>query len=101
MLKLQEFTETEKAEFPQILKKAHQVCLEDFQDQIEVAFFSTHSPNLNWIEQFWRYLRGQMTRNHFHVSLPQQCEQITAWLEHLSFEQFIQTLGGINKFAIS
>lgn len=81
--------------------KATQAYLEEFQDRIELVFLPTYSPNLNWIERLWKYLRGQMTRNHFYVSLPQQCEQIMAWLEHLPFEQVIQTLGGINKFANS
>jgi len=81
--------------------RATQAYLKDFQDRIELVFFPTYSPNLNWIERLWRYLRGQTTRNHVYVSLPQQCEQIIAWLEHLSFEQVIQTLGGMNKFATS
>lgn len=81
--------------------KATQAYLKDFQDRIEVVFFPTYSPNLNWIERLWKYLRGQMTRNHVYANLSQQGEHIMAWLERLPFEQVIQTLGGVNKFANS
>ena len=73
--------------------------LEDFQDSIELVFFPTYSPNLNWIEHLWRYLREQLTRNRVYDSLAQQCQHIVAWLDTLPFEQVIHTLGGINKFA--
>ena len=76
-----------------------QAYLQDFQDSIEVVFFPTYSPNLNWSEHLWRYLREQMTRNRGYDTLAQQCQHIVAWLNTLPFEQLIHTLGGMKKFA--
>ena len=43
--------------------KTTQAYLQDFHDRIEVVFFPTYSPNLNWSERLWKYLREQRTRN--------------------------------------
>jgi transposase len=71
--------------------------LKDNQAWLEVVYFPTYSPNLNGMEHLWRYLRKQMTRNTRYTSLAAECIAICAWLEALSFEQIIQTLGTIKK----
>ena len=53
-----------------------------------------YSPHLNLIERLWRYMRDQMTRNHFYGSFPELCEALVGWLTRLPLERF-QSLMGI------
>lgn len=71
--------------------------LKDKQQEVELVYFPTYSPNLNGMEHLWRYLRKNMTRNTTYESLPVECLAICAWLENLSFDRMIQTLGTVKK----
>ena len=60
---------------------------------IEPVFLPTYSPHLNLIERLWHFMRGQMTRNQFYVSLKEQCRVIADWFESLPFSRFCSLLG--------
>ena len=66
-----------------------------YQDRLTTVPLPTYSPHLNLIERLWRFMRGQMTRNHFYDSLQQLCEALPRWLESLPSERF-QSLMGIH-----
>lgn len=61
--------------------------------RLELVFLPTYSPNLNLIERLWRFMRGQMTRNHFYPSLDNMAEAIVNWLEKLPFSRFCSLMG--------
>ena len=66
----------------------------EHQHRLTTVPLPTYSPHLNLIERLWRFMRGQMTRNHFYESLQELCEALTCWLECLPPERF-QSLMGI------
>ncbi len=63
------------------------------QARLELVYLPTYSPHLNLIERLWRFLRGQMTRNHFYDSLIALVEATIAWLEQLPLAQFCSLMG--------
>jgi transposase len=74
-----------------------QLYLKDKQDDLELVYFPTYSPNLNGMEHLWRYLRKDMTRNTLYENLPTQCLALCGWLEDLPYHRIIQTLGTVKK----
>lgn len=76
---------------------ATKLFLSDKQDVLEVVYFPTYSPNLNGMEHVWAFMRGQVTRDVVYETLDAECKAVIAWLENLSFEQMIQTLGVLKK----
>ena len=65
----------------------------EHQDRLTVVSLPTYSPHLNLIERLWRFMRGQMTRNHFYDSLQELCEALVRWLDRLPFERFQSLVG--------
>lgn len=60
----------------------------DHQTRLELVYLPTYSPHLNLIERLWRYLRGQLTRNQFFVSLSALAQAAVDWLHNVPFAQF-------------
>lgn len=71
--------------------------LKDIKDCLEVVYFPTYSPNLNGIENLWRFLRKQLTRDTRYESLAAECLAICNWLKTLPLERIVQTLGRMKK----
>lgn len=66
------------------------------QDRLEPVFLPSYSPNLNLIERLWRFMRSQVTRNHFYDCLTTLAETVVNWLEKLPFARF-SSLMGLNE----
>lgn len=62
-------------------------------DSLELVFLPTYSPHLNVIEILWRFMRGQVTRNHFYESLTAEAEAVVNWLRKLPFSRFCSLMG--------
>ena len=62
-------------------------------DCLELVFLPTYSPHLNLIERLWRFMRGQVTRNHFYESLTAEAEAVVNWLSKLPFSRFCSLMG--------
>jgi transposase len=67
--------------------------LTQHQDRLKLVFQPTYSPHLNLIERLWRFMRGQMTRNHFYENLKELAEAIVEWLEKLPLAKFCSLMG--------
>lgn len=63
------------------------------QNRLELVFLPTYSPHLNLIEILWRFMRGQVTRNHFFESLVAEAEAVVNWLNKLPFDRFCSLMG--------
>ena len=63
------------------------------QGRLELVFLPTYSPHLNLIEILWRFMRGQVTRNHFFESLTTETEAVVNWLNKLPFSRFCSLMG--------
>lgn len=63
------------------------------QDCLELVYLPTYSPHLNLIEILWRFMRGQVTRNHFYESLSAEAKAIVNWLSKLPFSRFCSLMG--------
>lgn len=61
--------------------------------RLELVFLPTYSPHLNLIERLWRFMRSQVTRNHFADSLTTLAEAVVRWLENLPFARFCSLMG--------
>ena len=66
---------------------------EENKNHLEFVFLPTYSPHLNSIEILWRFMRAQVTRNHFFESLTAQAEAIVNWLSKLPFSRFCSLMG--------
>jgi len=53
----------------------------------------TYSPHLNLIEHLWHYMRDNITRSVFYITLENLCEALVDWLRKLPFERFWSLLG--------
>lgn len=71
--------------------------LKEMHDSLELVYLPTYSPNLNGIERLWAYLRKQLTRDVVYDDLDSECKVIISWLDSLSDNRIIQTLGVVNK----
>jgi hypothetical protein len=71
--------------------------LDDFllehQDRFCLVPLPTHSPHLNLIERLWHYMRDNITRSRFYITLENLCETLVNWLKELPFERFWSLLG--------
>jgi hypothetical protein len=71
--------------------------LDDFllehKDRFCLVPLPTYSPHLNLIERLWHYMRDNVTRSHFYVSLEKLCESLISWLREIPFERFHSLLG--------
>jgi hypothetical protein len=71
--------------------------LDDFllehRDRFCLVPLPTHSPHLNLIERLWHYMRDNITRSTFYVTLEKLCETLVDWLKELPFERFWSLLG--------
>lgn len=71
--------------------------LDDFllehQDRFCLVPLPTHSPNLNLIERLWDYMRDNITRSTFYITLEKLCEALVDWLKEIPFERFWSLLG--------
>ena len=65
----------------------------DNQDRLCLVPLPTHSPHLNLIERLWKYMRDNITRNHFYLTFKELCEALVDWLQTLSFERFWSLMG--------
>lgn len=61
--------------------------------RLELVYLPTYSPHLNLIERLWRYMRSQLTRNHFFASLPALAQAAADWLNNVPFAQFCSLMG--------
>jgi transposase len=61
--------------------------------RLELVYLPTYSPHLNLIERLWRYMRSQLTRNHFYTGLPALAQAAVDWLDTLPFTQFCSLMG--------
>ena len=66
----------------------------EHQDRLATVPLPTYSPHLNLIERLWRYMRDQITRNHFYASFQELSESLGGGMERVPFERF-QSLMGI------
>ena len=64
-----------------------------YQHRLEPVFLPSYSPNLNLIERLWRFMRGQLTRNHFYDSLITLAETVVNWFNKLPFSRFCSLMG--------
>lgn len=53
----------------------------------------TYSPHLNLIERLWHYMRDNITRSTFYITLEKLCEALVDWLKEIPFERFQSLLG--------
>ncbi|MFC1714822.1 IS630 family transposase, partial [Candidatus Poribacteria bacterium] len=67
-----------------LLDNANRLCL---------VPMPTYSPNLNLIERLWKYMRDNITRNHFYSSFKELSEALVDWLKTLPFERFMSLIG--------
>lgn len=72
-----------------LLENANRLCL---------VPMPTYSPNLNFIERPWKYMRDNITRNHFYLSFKELCEALVDWLHEIPFERFMSLMGGTIDF---
>ncbi len=63
------------------------------QHRLEPVFLPSYSPNLNLIERLWRFMQGQVTRNHFYDSLTALTEIVVNWFDRLPFSRFCSLMG--------
>lgn len=61
--------------------------------RLEMVFLPTYSPHLNLIERLWRFMRGQVTRNHFYETLDALAKTVANWFEKTTFSQFCSLMG--------
>ena len=66
----------------------------EHQDRLATVPLPTYSPHLNLIERLWRYMRDQITRNHFYASFQELSEALVGGMERVPFARF-QSLMGI------
>ncbi len=62
-------------------------------DRLCLVPMPTYSPNLNLIERLWKYMRDNITRNHFYSSFKELSEALVDWLKTLPFERFMSLIG--------
>ena len=67
--------------------------LMDNEDRLCLVPLPTYSPHLNLIERLWKYMRDNVTRNHFYLTFRQLCEALVDWLQVLPFERFMSLMG--------
>lgn len=67
--------------------------LMDNEDRLCLVPLPTYSPHLNLIERLWKYMRDNVTRNHFCLTFQELCEVLVDWLQTLPFERFISLMG--------
>lgn len=65
----------------------------DNKDRMCLVPLPTRSPHLNLIERLWRYMRDNITRNHFYATFKELCETWVNWLQTLPFERFVSLMG--------
>jgi DDE superfamily endonuclease len=53
----------------------------------------TYSPHLNLIERLWHYMRDNITRSIFYITIEKLCEALVNWLKNIPFERFHSLLG--------
>ncbi len=66
---------------------------QQYQHRLEPVFLPSYSPNLNLIERLWRFMRGQVTRNHFYDNLTSLAETVVNWFNKLPFSRFCSLMG--------
>jgi len=67
--------------------------LMDNEDRLCLVPMPTYSPHLNLIERLWKYMRDNITRNHFYITFQELCEVLVDWLQTLPFERFMSLMG--------
>jgi hypothetical protein len=71
--------------------------LDDFlmsnDDRLCLVPMPIYSPHLNLIERLWKYMRDNVTRNHFYLTFKELCEVLVDWLQTLPFERFTSLMG--------
>ena len=65
----------------------------DHRDRLCMVPLPTYSPHLNLIEHLWHYMRDNITRSTFYITLEKLCETLVDWLKELPFERFQSLLG--------
>ena len=65
----------------------------DNQDRLCLVPLPTYSPHLNLIERLWHYMRDNITRSTFYVTLDKLCQALVDWLKKLPFERFWSLMG--------
>jgi hypothetical protein len=71
--------------------------LDDFllehKDRLCLVPLPTYSPHLNLIERLWHYMRDNITRSTFYITIEKLCEALVDWLREIPFERFHSLLG--------
>ena len=62
-------------------------------DRLILVPSPTYSPNLNLIERLWHYMRDNITRSHFYITLDAKCLALIKWLETLPIQRFLSLVG--------
>ena len=65
----------------------------DNQNRLCLVPMPTYSPHLNLIERLWHYMRDNITRSTFYVTLDKLCQALVDWLEKLPFQRFWSIMG--------
>jgi hypothetical protein len=65
----------------------------DNRDRFCLVPLPTYSPHLNLIERLWHYMRDNITRSNFYITLEKLCESLISWLREIPFERFHSLLG--------
>lgn len=65
----------------------------DHEDRFCLVPLPTYSPHLNLIERLWHYMRDNITRSIFYVTIEKLCEALVDWLKDIPFESFHSLLG--------
>ena len=65
----------------------------DNKDRLCLGPLPTRSPHLNLIERLWHYMRDNITRSHFYITLDAKCSALIEWLETLPIQRFLSLVG--------
>jgi hypothetical protein len=65
----------------------------DNQDTFCLVPLPTYSPHLNLIERLWHYMRDNITRSTFYITIQKLCEALVDWLRDIPFDRFHSLLG--------
>jgi putative transposase len=64
--------------------KPVQALLAEHQEEIELVFLPTYSPQLNPVERFWKHLRRQVTHNHFFQTMDRLMDAVTSFFRDMA-----------------
>jgi len=77
--------------------KVLQPFLQEHGEQLTFVFLPPYSPNLNFVERIWGWLKESVIANRFHPNRKELRESIVSFLEYLSEfpERLLQRIGQV------